>query len=226
MFKNLRDVDVILDADDITYDWSMGMAMMVKEEHGLVADLSKLDDFGIHLWLGVEKARSRELIKELNSHPVRFANMPVRKGAVEGIQRMAAAGLRLAMVTNCCPVNEDGTLDMRVAENRIEQTERIFGQGTFTHIDCLGMGADKQASLALYRPAVFVDDLAPNLAAGRAAGHDVIMMRARHNPKWRQQFPHIADMEFPLAENWSSLLLHLEGRGLLPPVARVEELAL
>lgn len=162
-----------VDADDVIIDYVPGFRRFCVEEMGM--DLSGYPgSFDMSAWLGVDKARTLELIRLFNEESDAFTDLPAIRTAPGPLARLRAAGWSVSVLTSAT-----GTPDR--ALKRAENLERLYGADTFSDIVCIPVGASKAEHLARMPAGVWVEDNAKNAVMGAESGHAALLMPTFHN---------------------------------------------
>ena len=87
---------------------------------------------------------------------------------------------------------------------RLQNLNKLFGEGVFEKLVCLECGADKDEALAEYKDTGYywIEDKPENAEAGAKVGLEPLLIEHGHNMEY-QEFPNFA--------KWKDLYEHIAG---------------
>ena len=178
---------ILTDCDGVLLDWNATfiewMALQGYEE-------VRTDVYGINERYGIDKKKSKELVREFNESAAIGFLRPFRD-ALYYVRRMyEEQGYQFRVITSL-------SKDPWAVKAREANLKQFFGDAIESVI-CLECGADKDEALAPYQGSgmVFIEDKPENAEVAKALGLRAILVEHEHN------------MDHPgleIAENWREI---------------------
>ena len=163
---------ILTDCDGVLLDWNATfiewMALQGYEE-------VRTDVYGINERYGIDKKKSKELVREFNESAAIGFLKPFRD-ALYYVRRMyEEQGYQFRVITSL-------SKDPWAVKAREANLKQFFGDAIESVI-CLECGADKDEALAPYKDSglVFIEDKPENAEVGKALGLRAILVEHEHN---------------------------------------------
>ena len=178
---------ILSDCDGVLLDWGAAFAEWMKFR-GL--EEVRQDVYGIHHRYDIERAESKELVRQFNESAAIGFLRPLRDAAYYVRRLYEEHGYRIRVISSL-------SLDPWAGKLREQNLRAIFGDA-IEQVICLDCGADKDEALAPYKNSglFWIEDKPENAQVGDALGLRSILMEHEHN-----QF----EAGFQYAVNWKEI---------------------
>ena len=181
---------ILTDVDGVLLNWEYAFDIWMAEQ-GFKKQEGEEFVYGMNIRYGIEKSQAKKLIKTFNESAV-MGFLPPLRDAVQWVTKLADEGWTFHVITSM-------TTQYHAKKLRIQNLNKLFGEGVFTEINCLGTGADKDEALAKYKDSGmwWIEDKVENAVAGANAGLKPIVMEHGFNMN--------TEHGFPVAKNWEDI---------------------
>lgn len=163
---------ILTDCDGVLLDWEKMFHLWMENKGYTVATpgLYKINEV-----YDMEKALSKRLIKEFNESAW-MAFLPAFRDARSGVAKLVEAGYKFVCITSL-------SLDENARRLRIENLEKVFGEGIFEEVIALDTGADKDEALEPFRNSnlYWIEDKDENAITGADFGLRSVLIEHAHN---------------------------------------------
>lgn len=169
---------ILTDCDGVLLDWEKMFHLWMENKGYNIATpgLYKINEV-----YDMEKALSKRLIKEFNESAW-MAFLPAFRDARSGVARLVEAGYKFVCITSL-------SLDENARKLRIENLEKVFGEGVFVDVIALDTGADKDEALEPFRDSdlFWIEDKDENAVTGADFGLRSILIAHAHNAELKDE---------------------------------------
>ena len=181
---------ILTDVDGVLLNWEYAFDCWMLEQ-GFKKQEGEEFVYGMNIRYGIEKSQAKKLIKIFNESAV-IGFLPPLRDAIEYVTRLADEGWKFHVITSL-------STQYHAQKLRKQNLDKLFGQGVFTEVTCLGTGADKDEALAKYKDSGlwWIEDKVENAVAGAKAGLKPIVIEHGHNMN--------SDHGYPVATNWQDV---------------------
>ena len=188
---------ILTDVDGVLLNWEYAFDIYMTE-HGFKKQEGEEFVYGMEIRYGIERQQVKKLIKTFNESAV-IGFIPPLRDAVEWVTKMADEGYTFHAITSM-------TTNYHAKKLRIQNLDKLFGEGVFTEVTCLGTGSDKDEALAVYKNSKmwWIEDKVENAIAGEKVGLKPIVME--HGFNMNTEHP------YPVAKNWKDVYEIVTGR--------------
>lgn len=186
----LRDKVIFVDCDGVLVDWSYSFNKWM-ESHGY--KLIVHDVYDLNIAYGIDKAKSKELVKQFNESAAIGWLTPFRD-AIKYVKKLHEEhGYVFRCVTSL-------STNPYSAQLRQFNLEMLFGHTVFEDILCLDTGADKTEALKAYagHGCFWIEDKPENAIVGSELGYTSILIEHDHNA----DFFHA---DIPVVSTWKEI---------------------
>ena len=188
---------ILTDVDGVLLNWEYAFDIYMTE-HGFKKQEGEEFVYGMEIRYGIERQQVKKLIKTFNESAV-IGFIPPLRDAVEWVTKMADEGYTFHAITSM-------TTNYHAKKLRVQNLDKLFGEGVFTEVTCLGTGSDKDEALAVYKNSKmwWIEDKVENAIAGEKVGLKPIVME--HGFNMNTEHP------YPVAKNWKDVYEIVTGR--------------
>ena len=172
---------ILTDCDGVLLDWFVAFEeWMSIRGYNSIAGFDGV--YNVNEIFGVPKGVTKPLVKEFNNSAWMLDLSPLG-GAIKYVKKLHE---EYGYVFHCITSLSD---DPKAAKLRMMNLENVFGKGIFTKVECLPCGADKDASLEMYRESecFWIEDKKENADLGIELGLDSILIAHDHNYSYNGQ---------------------------------------
>ena len=180
---------ILTDCDGVLLDWENSFHAWMKE-HGHERVVEGV--YEMEIAYGIPKAVCRELVREFNEIAWMFCLTALRDSR-SGVAKLVEAGYTFVCITSL-------SLDPYAKQLRVENLEKVFGEGVFDDVVCLDTGADKDEALAPYKDTglYWIEDKTENAVLGSDLGLNTILINHAHNSDCN-------DKRITKVDNWAQI---------------------
>ena len=188
---------ILTDVDGVLLNWEYAFDCWMIEQ-GFKKQEGEEFVYGMNVRYGIEKSQAKKLIKTFNESAV-MAFLPPLRDAVEYVTKLADEGFTFHAITSM-------STQYHAKKLRRQNLDKLFGEGVFTELTCLGTGADKDEALSKYKDSGmwWIEDKVENAEAGAKAGLKPIVIEHEHNKEHEED-----GIEY--AYDWEEILTIIEG---------------
>tara|TARA_B110001454_G_scaffold217209_1_gene242016 strand:+ start:525 stop:1136 length:612 start_codon:yes stop_codon:yes gene_type:complete len=188
---------ILTDVDGVLLNWEYAFDIYMNE-HGFKKQEGEEFVYGMEIRYGIERQQVRKLIKTFNESAA-MGFIPPLRDAVEYVTKMFDEGYTFHAITSM-------STNYHAKKLRVLCLDKLFGEGVFTEVTCLGTGADKDEALSVYKNSKmwWIEDKVENAIAGDKAGLKPIVMEHGHNMN--------IEHGYPVAKNWKDVYRIITGR--------------
>ena len=188
---------ILTDVDGVLLNWEYAFDIYMTE-HGFKKQEGEEFVYRMEIRYGIERQQVKKLIKTFNESAV-IGFIPPLRDAVEWVTKMADEGYTFHAITSM-------TTNYHAKKLRVQNLDKLFGEGVFTEVTCLGTGSDKDEALAVYKNSKmwWIEDKVENAIAGEKVGLKPIVME--HGFNMNTEHP------YPVAKNWKDVYEIVTGR--------------
>ena len=181
---------ILTDVDGVLLNWEYAFDIWMAEQ-GFKKQEGEEFVYGMHIRYGIEKSQAKKLIKTFNESAV-MGFLPPLRDAVQWVTKLADEGWTFHVITSM-------TTQYHAKKLRIQNLNKLFGEGVFTEVTCLGTGADKDEALSVYKNSKmwWIEDKVENAVAGANAGLKPIVMEHGFNMD--------TNHGYHVAKNWEDI---------------------
>ena len=181
---------ILTDVDGVLLNWEYAFDCWMLEQ-GFKKQEGEEFVYGMNIRYGIEKSQAKKLIKIFNESAV-IGFLPPLRDAIEYVTRLADEGWKFHVITSL-------STQYHAQKLRKQNLDKLFGQGVFTEVTCLGTGADKDEALSKYKDSGlwWIEDKVENAEAGAKAGLKPIVIEHGHNMN--------SDHGYLVATNWQDV---------------------
>jgi hypothetical protein len=181
---------ILTDVDGVLLNWEYAFDVWMNEQ-GFKKQEGEEFVYGMNIRYGIEKSQAKKLIKIFNESAV-MGFLPPLRDAVEYVTKMADEGWTFHAITSM-------STQYHAKKLREQNLDKLFGEGVFTEVTCLGTGADKDEALSVYKNSKmwWIEDKVENAVAGAKAGLKPIVIEHGFNMN--------TEHGFPVAKNWEDI---------------------
>jgi len=181
---------ILTDVDGVLLNWEYAFDVWMNEQ-GFKKQEGEEFAYGMNIRYSIEKSQAKKLIKIFNESAV-MGFLPPLRDAVEYVTKLADEGWTFHAITSM-------STQYHAKKLREQNLDKLFGEGVFTEVTCLGTGADKDEALSVYENSKmwWIEDKVENAIAGAKAGLKPIVMEHGHNMN--------TEHDFPVAKNWGDI---------------------
>lgn len=165
---------MLVDADGVLLNWEYAFNLYM-EEHGFeMVDDAKLV-YNIGFRYDIPEKQGKTMIKHFNESAM-IGFLPPLRDAVEYVTRLADEGWDFICITSL-------STNKYAQKLRKKNLDKLFGEGTFKKIICLGTGADKDKVLEQFEHSNlwWIEDKVENALAGEKIGLRPLLMEHGYN---------------------------------------------
>jgi len=165
---------MLVDADGVLFNWEYAFNLYM-EEHGFeTVDNAKLI-YSIGVRYDIPEKQGKTMIKHFNESAM-IGFLPPLRDAVEYVTRLADEGWEFICITSL-------STNKYAQKLREKNLSKMFGEGTFKEVICLGTGADKDKVLQKFEGSNlwWIEDKVENALAGEAVGLRPLVMEHGYN---------------------------------------------
>ena len=187
---------ILTDVDGVLLNWEYAFDIYMNE-HGFKKQEGEEFVYGMEIRYGIERQQVKKLIKTFNESAV-IGFIPPLRDAVEWVTKMADEGYTFHAITSM-------TTNYHAKKLRVQNLDKLFGEGVFTEVTCLGTGSDKDEALAVYKNSKmwWIEDKVENAIAGEKVGLKPIIMEHGFNMN--------TEHSYPVAKNWKDVYKIITG---------------
>lgn len=198
-YLNLKEFEVdnliLTDVDGVLLDWIGGFEKYMKSNYGLeTVDASSYDidkRFGITTSDG-----GFSYIQDFNHSPL-IGQLDPQRDAQFFVRKMVQLGYQFIVITSLSKRDTS-------CNDRIENLNRVFGDGAFEDFVFLDIGEHKVDALKRFEGTglPWIEDLPKNALDGLSAGLDTYLVNQTYNTTFEHS-------DIKRVENWSQLFTHI-----------------
>ena len=180
---------ILTDCDGVLLDWENSFHAWMKE-HGHERVVEGV--YEMEIAYGIPKAVCKELVREFNESAW-MCCLPALRDSRSGVAKLVEAGYTFVCITSL-------SLDPYAKQLRVENLEKVFGEGVFDDVVCLDTGADKDEALAPYKDTglYWIEDKTENAVLGSDLGLNTILINHAHNSD-------CDDKRITKVDNWAQI---------------------
>ncbi|MBR20260.1 MAG: hypothetical protein CMA64_08990 [Euryarchaeota archaeon] len=173
---------ILTDVDGVLLNWEYAFDTWMNEQGFKTVDGEQFV-YNMGDRYGIERQQAKKLIKIFNESAV-IGFLPPLRDAVQWVTKMADEGWTFHAITSL-------STQYHARKLRKQNLDKLFGEGVFTEINCLGTGADKDEALAKYKDSGmwWIEDKVENAQAGAEAGLKPIVIEHGFNMNEKHKFP-------------------------------------
>ena len=197
------DRKILVDCDGVLMNWEYAMNCWMDQRGYVIKDDSVAYDIGERY--GLQSWKSKELVRNFNSSAA-MGFLPPLRDAIHYVRKLHEEhGYIFHMITSL-------SLDENAQRLRKMNTQKLFGETTFSGYTFLDTGEDKNAALDKYRDSgmTWVEDKVENAMAGESAGLDCLLMEHDHNMDFHMS-GHPQRSNITIVKNWKEIYEYLCG---------------
>ena len=190
---------ILTDVDGVLLNWEYAFDIWMLEQ-GFKKQEGEEFVYGMEIRYGIEKSQAKKLIKTFNESAV-MGFLPPLRDAVEYVTKMFDEGYTFHAITSM-------STNYHAKKLRVQNLDKLFGEGVFTEVICLGTGSDKDEALSVYKNSKmwWIEDKLENAIAGEKAGLKPIIMEHGFNMN--------AEHKYPVAKNWKDVYETVTGKSV------------
>jgi len=181
---------LLIDCDGVVLNWEYAFDCFM-EEHGHV---TQIEDSGLVYNIGerygIGAEQGRKLIKIFNDSAA-IGFLPPLRDAVQYVTKLADEGWDFIAITSL-------STNKYAKKLRVKNLAKLFGEDTFSEVNCLPTGADKSRALAKFAGSGlwWIEDRPENAVAGLKVGLNPLLVEHGFN---------MDNTEIPLVKNWKEI---------------------
>ena len=181
---------ILTDCDGVLLDWETAFHDWMSTHD---YELKNPGLYEMDIAYGIEKAECKRLVKEFNESAW-MCCLSALRDARSGVNKLVEDGYRFVCITSM-------SLDPYARQLRIENLEKVFGEGVFLDVICLDTGADKDDALMPYKNTGlwWLEDKTENAVLGADMGLQTILVTHEHNAD-------CDDSRIKKANNWAQIV--------------------
>lgn len=187
----MTDKLILTDCDGVIINWVDGFDKWMNTQ-GYYMKPGTEAEYSMAVTYGITKDQAYEAVHEFNNSPA-IAELGALRDAIEYVQRLNKVhGYKFHAITSL----SDNPMAKKY---RTQNLISLFGEGVFTEVTCLAMGARKTHVLSQYKDSglFWLEDHPDNADDGHALGLRSVLVEHEHN----------ADHEcpYPVVERWEEI---------------------
>jgi FMN phosphatase YigB (HAD superfamily) len=180
---------MLVDADGVLFNWEYAFNLFM-EEHGfeMVEDAKLIYNIGFRY--DIPEKQGKTMIKHFNESAM-IGFLPALRDAQEYVTKLADEGWQFICITSL-------SKNKYAQKLRKKNLDKVFGEGTFKELICLGTGADKDKVLEQFEGSNlwWIEDKVENAQAGANVGLRPLVMEHGYN---------MHDDSFTRVKNWGEI---------------------
>jgi len=165
---------MLVDADGVIFNWEYAFNLFM-EEHGFeMVDDAKLI-YNIGFRYDIPEKQGKTMIKHFNESAM-IGFLPALRDAQEYITKLSDEGWEFICITSL-------STNKYAQKLRKKNIDKLFGEGTFKDVICLGTGADKDKVLQQFEGSNmwWIEDKVENALHGQDVGLRPLLMEHGYN---------------------------------------------
>ena len=165
---------MLVDADGVLFNWEYAFNLYM-EEHGFQTVPEAKLIYNIGFRYDIPEKQGKTMIKHFNESAM-IGFLPPLRDAVEYVTKLADEGWKFICITSI-------SNNKYAQKLRKKNLDKLFGEGTFTEVICLGTGADKDKVLQKFEGSNmwWVEDKVENALHGQDVGLRPLVMEHGYN---------------------------------------------
>ena len=165
---------MLVDADGVLFNWEYAFNLFM-EEHGFESVKDAKLVYNIGFRYDIPEKQGKTMIKHFNESAM-IGFLPPLRDAVEYVTKLADEGWQFICITSL-------STNKYAQKLRKKNLDKLFGEGTFEKVICLGTGADKDAVLKQFEHSNlwWIEDKVENALAGKNIGLRPLLMEHGYN---------------------------------------------
>ena len=180
---------MLVDADGVLFNWEYAFNLYM-EEHGFKEVKGARLLYNIGERYNISNNQGHTMIRHFNESAM-IGFLPALRDAVEYVTKLADEGWEFICITSL-------SKNKYAQKLRKKNLDKVFGEGTFKDVICLGTGADKDKVLEQFEGSNlwWVEDKVENAQAGANVGLRPLVMEHGYN---------MHDDSFTRVKNWGEI---------------------
>jgi FMN phosphatase YigB (HAD superfamily) len=180
---------MLVDADGVLFNWEYAFNLYM-EEHGFKEVKGARLLYNIGERYNISNNQGHTMIRHFNESAM-IGFLPALRDAVEYVTKLADEGWQFICITSL-------SKNKYAQKLRKKNLDKVFGEGTFKELICLGTGADKDKVLEQFEGSNlwWIEDKVENAQAGANVGLRPLVMEHGYN---------MHDDSFTRVKNWGEI---------------------
>jgi hypothetical protein len=180
---------MLVDADGVLFNWEYAFNLYM-EEHGFKEVKGARLLYNIGERYNISSNQGHTMIRHFNESAM-IGFLPALRDAVEYVTKLADEGWQFICITSL-------SKNKYAQKLRKKNLDKVFGEGTFKELICLGTGADKDKVLEQFEGSNlwWIEDKVENAQAGANVGLRPLVMEHGYN---------MHDDSFTRVKNWGEI---------------------
>ncbi|MEK9805207.1 MAG: hypothetical protein VW551_02805 [Euryarchaeota archaeon] len=180
---------MLVDADGVLFNWEYAFNLYM-EEHGFKEVKGARLLYNIGERYNISNNQGHTMIRHFNESAM-IGFLPALRDAVEYVTKLSDEGWQFICITSL-------SKNKYAQKLRKKNLDKVFGEGTFKDVICLGTGADKDKVLEQFEGSNlwWVEDKVENAQAGANVGLRPLVMEHGYN---------MHDDSFTRVKNWGEI---------------------